>query len=70
MQTLANLYASGSQATQERQAAQAGPAAQGNRNPSNYGEFIRTKPSVFTEAKEPLKAEDWLRMIEMKMDLI
>ncbi|KAF0930280.1 hypothetical protein E2562_031889 [Oryza meyeriana var. granulata] len=70
MQTLADLYVSGSQATQGRRARQAGQDAQANRGPSSYGEFMRTKPPVFTEAKGPLEAEDWLHMIEKKLDLI
>ncbi|KAF0895440.1 hypothetical protein E2562_012448 [Oryza meyeriana var. granulata] len=70
MQNLANLYASGSQSTQCRQAVQAGQDAQANRSPSNYGEFMRTKPPVFTEAEEPHEVEDWLCMIEKKLDLI
>ncbi|KAF0931961.1 hypothetical protein E2562_007462 [Oryza meyeriana var. granulata] len=69
MQTLADFYASGGQATQSRWAIPAGQDAQANRGPSSYGEFMRTKPPVFFEA-EPLEAEDCLRMIEKKLDLI
>ncbi|KAF0901340.1 hypothetical protein E2562_000224 [Oryza meyeriana var. granulata] len=31
---------------------------------------MRTKLPVFTEAEGPLEAEDWIRMIEKKLDLI
>ncbi|KAF0903646.1 hypothetical protein E2562_028349 [Oryza meyeriana var. granulata] len=70
MQTLANLYVSGGQAAQGSRVVSAGQDAQANRSPSSYGEFMRTKPLVFTEAEEPLEAEDWIRMIEKKLDLI
>ncbi|KAF0906249.1 hypothetical protein E2562_009253 [Oryza meyeriana var. granulata] len=70
MQTLADLYAFGSQATQGRRATQSRQDVQTNRNPSSYGEFMRTKPPLFTEAEEPLEAEDWLCMIEKKLDPI
>uniref|UniRef100_A0A0E0M5K0 Uncharacterized protein n=1 Tax=Oryza punctata TaxID=4537 RepID=A0A0E0M5K0_ORYPU len=40
-----------------------------DRNPPNYGEFMRTKPPTFTETVETLDAEDWLRTVE-KMEPI
>ena len=33
-------------------------------------DFIDTKPPVFTKADEPLEADDWLRTMEQKFDLI
>ncbi|KAF0894836.1 hypothetical protein E2562_003720 [Oryza meyeriana var. granulata] len=73
MQTFLNLFGPGTQggsATQDSPAFQTGQTNQAYRNQANYGEFMRTKLPVFFEAKEPLEAEDWLRVIEKKMDLI
>ncbi|KAF0897332.1 hypothetical protein E2562_036257 [Oryza meyeriana var. granulata] len=70
MQTIANLYAFGSQATQERQAAQARPAVQANRGPSNYGDFMRTKLPVCAKPEEALQAKDWIHMTVKKLDPI
>ena len=33
-------------------------------------DFTDTKPPVFTKADEPLEADDWLRTMEQKFDLI
>ncbi|KAF0889982.1 hypothetical protein E2562_034737 [Oryza meyeriana var. granulata] len=73
MQTFLNLFgpnAQGGPAAHGGSAAQVGQAAQANHNQSTYREFMRTKPPVFLEATEPLKAEDWLCLIEKEMGLI
>ena len=44
---------------------QAGAASHGTR----LGDFMRTKPPVFSVADEPLEPEDWLRTIEKKLTL-
>jgi hypothetical protein len=33
------------------------------------GEFLRTHPTTFSQAKEPMEAEDWLRSIEKKQEI-
>ena len=37
---------------------------------ATYVDFTDTKPPVFTKANEPLEADDWLRTMEQKFDLI
>jgi hypothetical protein len=49
------------------------PTQQHNRNPpgnNNYADFLKTQPPVFLKADEPLEADDWIRTIEQKLDLI
>jgi hypothetical protein len=49
------------------------PARQHNRNPpgnNSYADFLKTQPLVFLKADEPLEADDWIRTIEQKLDLI
>jgi hypothetical protein len=41
-----------------------------NRNETTYVDFTDTRPLVFTRADEPLEADDWLRTMEQKFDLI
>jgi hypothetical protein len=41
-----------------------------NRNETTYVDFTDTHPPVFTRADEPLEADDWLRTMEQKFDLI
>ena len=38
--------------------------------PSKLVEFQRTSPPVFTQSNEPLEADDWLRTIEQKFEVI
>jgi hypothetical protein len=33
------------------------------------GEFLRTLPTTFSQAKDPMEAEDWLRSIEKKLEI-
>ena len=46
----------------------------GRRNNGNdettYIDFTDTRPPVFSKAEEPLEADDWLRTIEQKFELI
>ena len=37
---------------------------------STYVDFTDTHPLVFSKAEEPLEADDWLRTIEQKFELI
>ena len=41
-----------------------------NRQEATYVDFTNTRPPVFTKADEPLEADDWLRTMEQKFDLI
>jgi hypothetical protein len=38
--------------------------------PTTYGDFAATHPPLFTEAREPLEADHWLRVIESKFGLL
>ena len=40
------------------------------RQEATYVDFMDTRPPVFTRADEPLEADDWLRTMEQKFDLI
>jgi hypothetical protein len=31
------------------------------------GEFLRTRPTTFSQAKDPMEAEDWLKGVEKKL---
>ena len=37
---------------------------------STYIDFTDTRPPMFSKAEEPLEADDWLRTIEQKFELI
>jgi len=41
-----------------------------HRQEATYVDFTDTRPPVFTKADEPLEADDWLRTMEQKFDLI
>ena len=41
-----------------------------NRQEATYVDFTDTRPPVFTKADEPLEADDWVRTMEQKFDLI
>ena len=41
-----------------------------NRQEAMYVDFTDTRPPVFTKADEPVEADDWLRTMEQKFDLI
>ena len=41
-----------------------------NRQEATYVDFTNTRPPVFTKADEPLEADDWVRTMEQKFDLI
>jgi hypothetical protein len=34
---------------------------------SRLAEFLRTHPTTFSQAKDPMDAEDWLKGVEMKL---
>jgi hypothetical protein len=36
---------------------------------SRLGEFLRTHPTTFSQAKDPMEAEDWLKSIEKKLEI-
>jgi hypothetical protein len=36
---------------------------------SSLGEFLRTYPSTFSQAKDPIDAEDWLKSVEKKLEI-
>jgi hypothetical protein len=38
--------------------------------PTTYGDFVATHPPLFTEAGEPLEADNWLHVIEFKFGLL
>jgi hypothetical protein len=37
---------------------------------SRLGEFLRTRPNTFSQAKDPMKVEDWLKSIEKKLEIV
>jgi hypothetical protein len=41
-----------------------------HRNETTYVDFTDTWPLVFTKADEPLEADDWLRTMDQKVNLI
>ena len=45
------------------------PLAPGGQQ-STFGDFMATHPPVFSEAEEPLDADNWLRVIESKFGLL
>jgi hypothetical protein len=32
-------------------------------------EFLRTRPITFSQAKDPMDAEDWLKSVEKKLEI-
>jgi small-conductance mechanosensitive channel len=36
---------------------------------SRLGEFLRTRPTTFSQAKDPMEAMDWLKSIEKKLEI-
>jgi hypothetical protein len=38
--------------------------------PTTYSDFAATHPPLFTEAREPLEADHWLRVVESKFGLL
>jgi hypothetical protein len=34
---------------------------------SHLAEFLRTRPTTFSQAKDPMDAEDWLKGVEKKL---
>jgi hypothetical protein len=34
---------------------------------SRLGEFLRTHPTTFSQAKDPMEAKDWLKGVEKKL---
>jgi hypothetical protein len=36
---------------------------------SRLGEFLRTRPTTFLQAIDPMEAEDWLKSIEKKLEI-
>jgi hypothetical protein len=56
---------------QHNQNAPPGNRGQNNhRNETTCMDFTDTRPLVFTRADEPLEADDWLRTMEQKFDLM
>src|SRR5438876_2668456 len=37
---------------------------------ASYSDFAGTHPPVFTKAEDPLEADSWLRLMEMKFELL
>jgi hypothetical protein len=58
MQTLNNM-----QPNQQAHQQQAPPPP----HPSYLVEFLRTHPTTFSQAKEPMEAKDWLKGVEKKL---
>jgi hypothetical protein len=36
---------------------------------SRLGEFLRTRPTTFSQANDPMEAEDWMMSIEKKLEI-
>jgi hypothetical protein len=36
---------------------------------SRHGEFLRTRPTTFSQAKDPMEDDDWLKSIEKKLEI-
>jgi membrane-bound lytic murein transglycosylase B len=36
---------------------------------SRLGEFLRTRPTTFSQARDSMEAEDWLKSIEKKLEI-
>jgi hypothetical protein len=50
---------------------QPNPQAQQQHQPpppqSRLGEFLRTRPTTFSQAKDPMEVKDWLKGVEKKL---
>jgi hypothetical protein len=33
------------------------------------GEFLRSHPNTFSQAKDPIDAEDWLKSVEKELEI-
>ena len=64
LQNLALVVANLQQAQQQHQNAPPPPPQQ-----SGLREFLSTQPPTFSQAVEPLEADDWLRVIESKLQI-
>jgi hypothetical protein len=60
LQTLNNMQLN--QQPHQHQAPQPPPPHQ-----SQLAEFLRTRPTTFSQAKDPMEAKDWLKGIEKKL---
>jgi hypothetical protein len=60
MQTLNNMQPN--QQAHQQQAPPPPPPHQ-----SHLAEFLRTRSTTFSQAKDPMKAEDWLKGVEKKL---
>jgi hypothetical protein len=60
LQTLNNM-----QPKQQAHQQQAPPPPQPH--PSHLAEFLRTHPTTFSQAKDPMEAENWLKGVEKKL---
>jgi hypothetical protein len=58
-QTMANMH----QGQGHQQASQPHPC-------DKFGEFYRTKPPTFSHSIEPMDADDWLKTIEKKLQVV
>jgi hypothetical protein len=47
-----------------------GRRGRNNRGETTYVDFTDTRPPVFSKTDEPLEADDWLRTMEQKFELI
>jgi hypothetical protein len=62
LQTLNNM-----QPNQQAHQQQAPPPPPPSPHQSRLTEFLRTHPTTFSQAKDPMEAEDWLKGIERKL---
>ena len=44
-----------------------GNSRRNHQGETRYGDFLETRPPVFSKAEDPLEADDWLRVIEQKL---
>jgi hypothetical protein len=54
----------------QNQNANQGHRGRNNEGETTYVDFTDTHPPVFSKADEPLEADDWLRTMEQKFDLL
>jgi hypothetical protein len=62
LQTLTNM-----QPNQQAHQQQAPPPPPPPPHRSHLAEFLRTRPTTFSQAKDPMEAEDWLKGVEKKL---
>ena len=55
---------------QNNQNAQRGNQGRRNDDENIYHQFTETHPPIFRKAEEPLEADDWLRTMEQKFELV